>query len=272
MKISTISPKCSCVICKKSFSSKSIGRHYICAHTNESKRNSGKGTLKFITKCSCIICHKEITIQSLSQHLNAHYKNPKSKECPNCKIIHSTKGKFCSRKCAASRLQTQEHKNKIANSLRNYERPQYTKISFCKICNKWFSGKLKTCSKECLSKAYSLGGSSGGKISASKQVKRSKNEIALYELCLTHFQDVEHNQPIFEGWDADIIIHDTKTAILWNGPWHYVETGLKNHSLKQVQNRDKIKIDTIKRMGWIPIIFEDRYFTPESAFQKLISL
>ena len=42
---------------------------------------------------------------------------------------------------------------------------------------------------------------------------------------------------------------------------------MKNHSLKQVQNRDKIKTKLFKSLGWKVLVFEDRYFTPESAFE-----
>ena len=40
-----------------------------------------------------------------------------------------------------------------------------------------------------------------------------------------------------------------------------------NHSLKQVQNRDNIKIKEFHNIGWETIIFEDRYYTPETAYE-----
>lgn len=49
---------------------------------------------------------------------------------------------------------------------------------------------------------------------------------------------------MFNGWDADIIIPNIKVAVLWNGKWHY-EQIKKGHSVKQVQNRDKIKLKEI---------------------------
>ncbi len=78
--------------------------------------------------------------------------------------------------------------------------------------------------------------------------------------------------PLVNGWDADIIIDDIKTAVLWNGPWHYQEMkGIKNHSLRQVQTRDKIKIDQLSSSGWNVMIFEDRHYTPETAFQDILN-
>jgi hypothetical protein len=48
--------------------------------------------------------------------------------------------------------------------------------------------------------------------------------------------------------------------------------GIKNHSLSQVQTRDKIKIEQLKLAGWNVLIFEDRFYSPESAFDELILL
>jgi hypothetical protein len=231
---------------------------------------------KFLTPCSCIICQKMITTQGLSQHVAKHNK-PK-KQCPKCNTLHSKDGAFCSRSCANAREHSEQSKVKIANGVKSSQKyklakPPYTKIGFCTACSKLFirENNHKTCSPECHSITKRNGGHNGGKASAAKSVKRSKDEIALYELCSNYYNMVEHNIPMFNGWDADIIIHDTKTAILWNGPWHYRETGLSNHSLKQVQNRDRIKCDIIKKMGWNVLIFEDRYYTPELAFKEIIS-
>lgn len=41
------------------------------------------------------------------------------------------------------------------------------------------------------------------------------------ELCEKEFKNVGHNEPIFNGWDADVLLYDIKVAILWNGKWHY---------------------------------------------------
>lgn len=108
-----------------------------------------------------------------------------------------------------------------------------------------------------------------GKALAARQIKRSKDEIDLYNLCKEHFNHVDNNIPLFNGWDADSIIHDIKLAILWNGPWHYKDMPGLKHSLKQVQNRDKIK--EIQKAGWEYMIFEDHTYTPQTAFQIIIN-
>ena len=61
----------------------------------------------------------------------------------------------------------------------------------------------------------------GGRATRDLQIRRSKNEIYFSELCKDFFYDVKTNEPIFNGWDADIIIGDLKIAVLWNGIWHY---------------------------------------------------
>lgn len=87
-------------------------------------------------------------------------------------------------------------------------------------------------------------------------LRRSKNEIEFCKLCEEYFDNVKHNESIFNGWDADIIIEDIKFAVLWNGPWHYKQI-MKSHSVKQTQNRDKIKVKEIEECGWTPYIIKD---------------
>lgn len=97
----------------------------------------------------------------------------------------------------------------------------------------------------------------GGKRSAQvqKDARRSKNETAFADLCIATFGYVGHNEAIFDGWDADVLIHDLKIAVLWNGKWHYEQIG--KHSLSQVQTRDKIKMQKIIDAGWKPYVIKD---------------
>lgn len=124
--------------------------------------------------------------------------------------------------------------------------------------------------------AFIAGCRKGGKSSANKRQLRSKNEILFAELCQSHFNEVKCNVPMFNGWDADVIVEDVKLAVLWNGPWHYKEM-FGNHSLKQVQNRDAIKMREIRKMGYTPYVVEDvsRSYNGaafvQSEFEKLLS-
>jgi len=103
-------------------------------------------------------------------------------------------------------------------------------------------------------------GKYAGKKSSAVQVRRSKNEIYFAELCEKEYSNVLTNEPFFDSkygkWDADIILPDYKVAILWNGIWHYKKVREK-HSLKQVQSRDKIKDNLIKKNGYEIYIITD---------------
>lgn len=197
-------------------------------------------------KLSCIKCNNTYELYLLKKH----YTNGKYK-------------KYCSRVCANSRIITEEHKLKTCMSLMKND---YCSVFFikCKNCNKISTSSIEKsyCNTKCLGEyrieLLKIWGSKGGLKSVEVQSKnrRSKNEIYFSELCIDYFKDVECNRSIFNGWDADIIIHDIKYCILWNGKWHY-EKITKEHSVEQVQNRDKIKISEIIKYGYTPYIIKD---------------
>lgn len=195
---------------------------------------------------------------------------------------HCEKGKFCSHNCSATYTNktrgshSESHKQNISNSLiSRYEQyPRKRKTYTCIVCGneyyykKGFSTK-KCCSKNCslylkqhrkeflsynTKQLLSKAGRKSVYIQGDK--RRSKNEIDFYNLCKDYFSHVDSNELIFNGWDADVIIHDYKIAILWNGAWHYKEIHRKC-SLKQIQNRDKIKTQEIIKYGYIPYVIKD---------------
>ena len=191
------------------------------------------------------------------------------RQCENCGNIMTVfygSGRFCSRSCANTRQHSDETKAKIGKSGLNrvYKRDISKNIisyernpNRCTQCGKVLSYDIrfkKTCSEECL---HNLRSELGKKL-VKLQNLRSKNEIAFCELCEQYFgkENVLHNAVMFNGWDADIIIPSLKVAILWNGPWHYIEIS-KTQKLKQVQNRDKIKLREIINCGYRPYIVED---------------
>lgn len=103
-------------------------------------------------------------------------------------------------------------------------RGKYTKNgSTKKCCSETCSNELLKNRKKYLSEETILKLSKAGRKSVETQseYRRSKNEKYFCELCEKHFNSVRHNEPIFNGWDADVIIDDIKYAILWNGKWHY---------------------------------------------------
>lgn len=162
---------------------------------------------------------------------------------------------------------SEKQKQQISQTLREgYKNKRYKnqiQTRICIVCKKPFIYKKgentkKICSDECRkeylqnrSDYMTKEGKQKISINARKvveklgELKRSKNEKKFCELCEKYFNNVEHNKPIFNGWDADIIIHDYKIAILWNGAWHYKQIS-KSSSLVQIQNRDVIKMNEIK--------------------------
>lgn len=192
---------------------------------------------------------------------------------------------YCSRSCANKRIHSEETKKKISKRIKELIKENPEKYSnggynsgselqkkrekivkiICKKCLKEFCvpygrRNRQFCCKTCASNW--MKGSSKSQLTgllsvqAQKDMRRSKNEIYFSELCKNHFNKVLTNEPIFNGWDADVIIEDIKMAVLWNGKWHY-EKITKKHSVKQVQNRDKIRIKEIKEYGYNYYIIKD---------------
>jgi G:T-mismatch repair DNA endonuclease (very short patch repair protein) len=196
-------------------------------------------------------------------------------KCKQCNLpLFNKNNKFCSRSCAAKYnnplkpTRSEESRNKTSKSNKSSSnRPHQCKISFCKVCGTLIRNSHRSsCSDKCKTNLLQA----GGRNSAATRIKRSKDEIKLYNLCKIQFLSVRHNESLTEGWDADIIIDDYKIAILWNGVWHYRQMPHNNHSLSQVQNRDKIKIQKLTEIGWKVLVYEDQYFTPKTAFEDIL--
>ena len=171
--------------------------------------------------------------------------------------LHPQKEKYyCSRSCANKRKHSQETKDKL--SLKN----KRVKLLNCEYCGNSFEQKKliqRFCGHSCATKSrMPLKGYEriGGLCSVKSQNKRSKNEIFFAKLCRDEFKSVLCNVQIFNGWDADVIIGDFKIAVLWNGIWHYKKIS-KSHSLKQTENRDKLKVKEIINCGYEPYVIKD---------------
>jgi len=199
---------------------------------------------------NCIKCGKEYPI-NVTEHIFSIRDYPK----------------HCSYQCSNSREWDDEQKENISKKLKEYNllhpRELLREKRKCLNCDVVFETEPSSPQKYC---NHSCSGSIGGR--NSKQGKRSKNEILFFELCTNEFNDVKSNENIFNGWDADVILNEEKIAVLWNGKWHY-EKITKNHSLKQVQNRDKIKLKEITKMGYKPYIIKDMgSYNPEFVKQE----
>lgn len=180
------------------------------------------------------------------QYTPSRYKKTKEIYCRDCgeKIIADSRACSTTTRCIDCRKRIDKHK-----------REKYKLI--CEKCGKSFFSQTEN-RKYCLHCIRSIAGRKAGLASAAKQAetRRSKNEIYFAELCKEKFENVETNKPIFNGWDADVILPDQKIAILWNGKWHYQKITAK-HSVKQVQNRDRIKQKEIEKVGYKIYVIKD---------------
>ena len=179
---------------------------------------------------------------------------------------------FCSRKCANSRNKSESTKNKVSMTLKIRAFLKKTgesvftgfhPLNTCRNCGVEIS-RLATYCIKCFKKCMEYTDSTRLKLRAAglkaamanAESKRSLNEIEFCKKCETTFKSVKHNEALFNGWDADIIIEDYKLAILWNGAWHYKKIK-ENQSLSQIQNRDSIKLKEIQACGYIPYVIKD---------------
>lgn len=244
---------------------------------------------------NCLNCGKEVKGKfcdtSCQNQYNSKLKRQKYDEnpdlCKNCGkplswLQHKARNKFCSSSCSATFTNIQrgphspEWNQNIQKGARNYhtQHPELRKTYTCVVCGEQYYFEKGVTTKSCCSKDCSLylkthrkeflsaealqALSEAGRKSVCVQgdARRSKNEMEFFELCKKHFQNVTANDPIFKGWDADVIVHDYKIAVLWNGVWHYKDI-YKGTSLEQIQNRDRIKEKEIVNKGYIPYIITD---------------
>lgn len=159
--------------------------------------------------------------------------------CDNCRPENSGEGKLSKRNCLSCKIEFLAAHAKYCNPCRKIRQTEIALLS------------VQTQAKN----------------------RRSKNEKLFAELCQNKFEQVKENAPIFDGWDADIVLMQHKIAVMWNGIWHYKKVK-KEHSVKQVQNRDRIKLSKITEAGYTPYIIKDTgSFNPvfvQDEFQKFL--
>lgn len=212
----------------------------------------------------CKFCLREFSRkEGLTQHSDFCRKNPFSKwslehtkKCPKCGKIFIGINKFCSSKCSHSRTVSEKQRSKTSQKLLRLKK------KYCLDCGKELERRNKSgycfiCLKKHIniSEETRLKLSNAGKKSSFIQriKKRSYNEIMFSEIMKTKY-NIICNEPMFNGWDADVILPEYKIAILWNGNWHY-----KNicNQLHMVENRDRIKYNEIIKCGYMPYIIVD---------------
>lgn len=190
---------------------------------------------------------------------------PLDRACLYCNKTFPSSSNRDSRKCC-SEVCARKYSSSFSSHKGNYKSLNLWRInnptppkSFnidCVNCGVAFRSnrRRKCCSDKCTKERISIGGRNS--IQKQGEIRCSKNEIHFANLCQFNFNEVLKNAQMFNGWDADVILPEYKIAILWNGKWHYKKI-TKKHSVEQVQNRDRIKIDEIKKKGYIPYIVKD---------------
>lgn len=174
--------------------------------------------------------------------------------CKTCKIEFTPKTSsriFCSRDCYKKREQEKrEKKTSIPQKECLYCKQIYQPVQNSSILCSLKCSQLYHKTEEYKEKARKWG-VKAGMASVRSQQRRGKNEIYFAQLCEQYFgkENIKTNEPMFDGWDADVIIPGIKIAIGWNGIHHFFQIG-KTQSLKQVQSRDLIKQKVIEKYGY----------------------
>lgn len=148
------SPLCSCIHCREVKSAKGLHTHFERAHTNTTKYSSGNNGSyqKFKDKAA----ERKAVLESI------YLESPNF--CHNCNSALSfdkKQNKFCNHSCATKYTNihnTRKHghsKGFVPTCPTRPTRPKYTPVSCCVICNVWFRGKNKTCSRQCKSQLIS---------------------------------------------------------------------------------------------------------------------
>jgi hypothetical protein len=198
---------------------------------------------------------------------NEHDKNENCLFC--CKVFDENKTNeftnFCNLSC---RQKYSKYKGLNINRIHEYKinkKPEY-----CVNCKKdiTFDRNKRFCSKYChtyfqkhdpeTNKKARENCSKGGLSSMKVQNRRSQNEIMFFEKCVEYFgeENVISNERIFDGDDADIIIHSIKYAIEWNGEWHY-NKDLNRHAGSKLE-KDCAKVANFAKCGYTPYVIKDR--------------
>lgn len=263
-----------CEECGKEYESLYSYRSHTACHSPKYKlsQKNRKRLEQVVVERTCVKCGEIFTV------IRTINKN-------GTQNIHKYESKCCSHGCANSILVLTKEQNKSKgrsgpknnrwvepeNRLRN--RKDYR----CRICGNPIRKKKHGLCVVCYKTSPEMKSirSIAGLNSAASRKNRSKNEQLFCEMCESHFSIVKHNEPMFNGWDADVIVEDVKTAVLWNGRWHYLQITKCQH-LNQIQNRDKIKIGEIEKAGYRPYVIKDLgRFNPKfvkEEFDKFISI
>ena len=195
-------------------------------------------------------------------------------KCEKCGKLVTEKygsGRFCSRKCANSRIHNNEQKSNISKGvIKHYKsigKPISSDEKICPICGKKYYTNNKTCSKECGQKhrIQITGIKNETRVKLSQQVQKRIKEgkhtgwttrnIESYPE--KFFKKVLENNNIKYEFNKPIIKNEL--GINENG-CYFLDFALENnidleidgkqHKLKERLEHDKIRDERLKNKGW----------------------
>lgn len=240
---------------------------------------------------NCEICNIEFTpINKIQKYCskkcrikrnNSQY-NGESKKCEHCNLDfnpNKKEQKYCSKKCSSDVLNKDPNlcreRGIKSNVIQIPTNGIFLKnsIRICEWCKKDYtpkSQKQKLCSRECSNSFINkdkevnfLRSQKGGNNSMLTLNRRGKAEIYFSELCIEYFSKpaITCNEQFFIDknggkWDADIIIHHLKIAILYNGIFHYKKV-YKDQKLERMIAKDRLKEKIIIDNGYTYYIVKD---------------
>lgn len=132
-----------------------LEKKYICPYCNIEFTNSRKYGAHITNKHKykqCNICKKIVKVRSYTIHLKSCIQKHKPYYCEKCGKLVTKKfgsGKFCSRKCANSRVITEHQKIKTSLTAKknNILKERIVKNNYCIDCGKHISYYAKRCVK-----------------------------------------------------------------------------------------------------------------------------
>jgi hypothetical protein len=254
-----------CKYCGKDFERPNqIGGHTVMCSKNPNRRIQEQKFVEF----NCAYCDKLVVKKKIKKNSsNRHFCDLTCSAIFNSTLDNNFNRKINERNFEFKIINSSNLEFNITNiEIEEFEKQRIFTIYIkkCEECRNVFKAKptqlhnrfcCYKCSNE-FSKKNIDSCRKGGKNSITLQNRRSKNEVSFANKCLEKFNNVGLNEKCFNGWDSDIILHDQKIAVLWNGVWHYKQI-VKNHSIEQTQNRDRLKIKEIEKLGYIPYIIKD---------------
>ncbi len=201
--------------------------------------------------------------------------------CEKCGEEFEGTGRFCSRSCANSRVQTPEIREKKSKALKGRDIGNHSPESIAKAKATWASKKmwvdwicphcgkvLRLSSNEAKKRKYCSGTCRNLATNVTKNGSVSKAETILCEILEDAGYVIDRNRrDILKGLEIDIWIPNLQIGIEYNGIYH-LQPIHGERALAHIQAKDELKKRLAKQLGIELIVIEDT----ESNTKKIQTL